>query len=318
MAERRPVRQDRLHAVTRPGPWPGRPGHGSRPSPSRSRRAVTCTVLGAAASRSSARSRPCRTPRPSGGRGPRRGSPAPRRGRPRPGRACAARRRTSSTNLRSRRSSLSARRRPRGCRSPSSRRRPRCCRHSSFHARFWSRQYSFCRRHSSFCRSVVSFQASLDATLPCSRIVAGGLGQLLAQRPDGLPDVLLHPAGELLRGGGELLLQLGQLVHAAFQLLAALVGQRVHLLALDDLVDDEAVGLQPGQPRVDRAGGGRVDPEEPVLQQPDHLVAVPRALLQQLQQVQPQPAVAENRAHVVLTSPSGVRRRRDRRRGRGG
>src|SRR5690606_29221307 len=40
-----------------------------------------------------------------------------------------------------------------------------------------------------------------------------------------------------------------------------------------------------------------------VLQQPDHLVPVPRALLQQLEQVQPKPRVAKHRTHD--SSPPG-------------
>ena len=44
-------------------------------------------------------------------------------------------------------------------------------------------------------------------------------------------------------------------------------------------------------------GEGAYRAHEAVLQQPDHLVAVARALVQQLEQVQPQPSVAEHGTH---------------------
>jgi len=60
--------------------------------------------------------------------------------------------------------------------------------------------------------------------------------------------------------------------------------------------------FEPGQPRVDRPGGGRVHAHEPVAQQPDDLVAVPGLLIEQPQQVQPEAAMAEYRTQ--LASPS--------------
>src|SRR5262249_43823575 len=141
--------------------------------------------------------------------------------------------------------------------------------------------------------------------------VPGHPGQLVAQRADRVADVLADLAGDVADRGGQLHLQVGQLVHAGLELLTALVGDREHLLALDHLVRAEALLLEPGQTRVDRAGRGGVDAEEAVLQQADHLVAVPRALLEQLEQVQPEPAVTENGTHSLsplssATSPETV------------
>src|SRR5690606_989979 len=141
--------------------------------------------------------------------------------------------------------------------------------------------------------------------------VLGHPRQLLAQSLDRVADVLLDLAGDVAHRGRDLLLQLLQLVEAGVQLGAALVGDGEDLLAADHLVGDQPLGLQAGQPRVDGARGGRVDAEEAVLQQPDHFVPVPRALLQQLEQIQPEPAVAEDGAHSFsplssVTSPETV------------
>src|SRR4029077_16033380 len=63
--------------------------------------------------------------------------------------------------------------------------------------------------------------------------------------------------------------------------------------------------LEPGQPRVDGPRRGRVDAHETVLKEPDDLVAVPRCFIQQLEQVEAQPAVAEHWAHGrPLSAPS--------------
>src|SRR5207248_5968786 len=63
----------------------------------------------------------------------------------------------------------------------------------------------------------------------------------------------------------------------------------------------------PGQPRVDRAGRGGVQAEEPVLQQPNQLVPVLGPLGEQLEQVQPQPPVTEHGAHDSNSSSTGRR-----------
>src|SRR5262249_46235896 len=62
-------------------------------------------------------------------------------------------------------------------------------------------------------------------------------------------------------------------------------------------VRDQPVRLHPGQPGVDRSGRRRVQAEEPVLQQPDQLVPVLGPVGEELEQVQPQPAVAEYGGH---------------------
>src|SRR5580704_9411496 len=132
--------------------------------------------------------------------------------------------------------------------------------------------------------------------------LAGGPGQLLAQAAHGLPDVLPDLAHDVADRGGQLLLELVELVAAAAQLLAAGLGDPVDLAAVHLVVRDQALFLQPGQPRVDRARGGRVDAHEPVTQQPDDLIAVPGLLIEQPEQVQPEASVAEYRTQ--LASPS--------------
>jgi hypothetical protein len=64
---------------------------------------------------------------------------------------------------------------------------------------------------------------------------------------------------------------------------------------------DKAVFLEPGQTWIDSAGGRRINAHEPVLQKPDDFVTVSWRFIEQLQQVQPEPAVPEYRAHK--TSP---------------
>src|SRR5690242_1719379 len=93
-------------------------------------------------------------------------------------------------------------------------------------------------------------------TRPWTRLahVPGGRCEFLAQAPDGFPDVLGDLAGDIADRSGDLFLQLGQVVHACVQLFPALVGDPVHLLAVNLVVSDQALFLQPGQPRVDRAG----------------------------------------------------------------
>src|SRR5579859_8115418 len=134
--------------------------------------------------------------------------------------------------------------------------------------------------------------------------VPGGAGYFLAQAADGLPDVFLHLAGDVPHGFGDLFLELGQVVHPFADLGAALLGQPVDLLAFYLVVGDQALFFQAGQPGVDGAGGGSVHTHETVLQQPDDLIAMLGGIVQQLEQVEPQPAVTEHRAHRA--SPSSV------------
>src|SRR6202021_1480590 len=101
--------------------------------------------------------------------------------------------------------------------------------------------------------------------------LAGGPGQLLAQAADGGPDVLAELAGDVADGLRQLLLELVELVAAAAQLLAARLGDPVDLAPVLLVVGDQALILEPGQPRVDRARGRGVDAHEPVPQQPDYL-----------------------------------------------
>src|SRR5207302_5170148 len=98
------------------------------------------------------------------------------------------------------------------------------------------------------------------------------------------------------------LLELVEFLAPAAQFLTARIGNAVDLAALNLVVCDQALFFQPGQPGVDRAGGGRVHAHEPVAQQPDNLVAVPGLLVEQPEQVQPEAAVAEYRTQ--LASPS--------------
>jgi hypothetical protein len=100
--------------------------------------------------------------------------------------------------------------------------------------------------------------------------------QFLANAADGLPDVLGYLPGNVAQRLGELVLKVGQVGQPAVDLLAALVGDAVDLLAVDFLMGHEAVFFKPGQSRIDGAGRGCVHAEEPVLEQPDYLVSVPR------------------------------------------
>ena len=136
----------------------------------------------------------------------------------------------------------------------------------------------------------------------------GGPGQLLPQVADRFPDVLAHLADDVADRRRQLLLELVELVAAVAQLLAPRLGDPVDLAAVLFVVGDQAFFFQPRQPGVDRAGRRGVDAHEPVAQQPDDLVAVPRLLVQQSQQVQPQPSMTEYRAHWVSLSISASAR----------
>src|ERR687887_782058 len=139
--------------------------------------------------------------------------------------------------------------------------------------------------------------ALLAAHLP------GGMLQLLLEVADGAAHLVADLAGQVADGAADVGLQLGQLVLPAAQLLAARLGDPVDLAAALLAAGDQALGLQPLQPRVDGARGGRVQAHEAVLEQADDLVAVPGLLVEQLEHVQAEPAVAEDRAHAG--SPSG-------------
>src|SRR5690606_28129955 len=95
----------------------------------------------------------------------------------------------------------------------------------------------------------------------------GGELELLAERADGVADVLLDRAGDVAHRLGELALQVVQVGAAVVQLLAAAVGEPVDLAAVHLLVGDQALLLQAGQARVDGPGRGRVHPHEAVPQQ---------------------------------------------------
>ena len=130
---------------------------------------------------------------------------------------------------------------------------------------------------------------------------------LAAQVARRAPHVVADLGGQLGDRVADLQLQVGQFAAAVGQFGAARVGDRVDLAAALGGVADQALGLQLGQPRVDGAGGGRVQALEALLQQPDHLVAVARRLVQQLQQVEAQAAVGEDGRHVRAPScRSGV------------
>src|SRR6185437_12324764 len=140
---------------------------------------------------------------------------------------------------------------------------------------------------------------------PVAAEVPGRPGDLLAQAANGVPHILGDLARDVPHRLRQFLFQLGQVVEPGLDLLAALVGDPVDLAPVDLVVGDQAVLLEPGQPRVDGAGGGRVDTHEAILEQADDLVAVPRRLIEQLQQVQPEPAVPEDGAHCASPVPSG-------------
>src|SRR6185437_8047146 len=132
--------------------------------------------------------------------------------------------------------------------------------------------------------------------------LTGRPGQLLAQAPHGLPDVLPDLTDDVADRRGQFLLELVELITAAAQFVAAGFGDPVDLAAVHLVVGDQALFLETGQPGVNRAGGGRVHAHEPVTQQPDYLVAVPGLLIEEPEQVQPEASMAEYRTQ--LASPS--------------
>jgi hypothetical protein len=101
-----------------------------------------------------------------------------------------------------------------------------------------------------------------------------GIGQFLAQVAHGLPDVLGDLTGNIPDRRGDLVLELAEVIGAVAEFLPALVGDPVDLAPVGFVVGDQALFLEPGQPRVDGPGGGGVDAHEPVLEQPDHLIPV--------------------------------------------
>ncbi len=96
----------------------------------------------------------------------------------------------------------------------------------------------------------------------------------------------------------DLQLQLVQLALPGGEFGAPGVGESVDLATALGAVGDQPLLLQLGEPRVDGAGRGRVQALEALLQQADDLVAVARGLVEQLEQVEPEPAVAEDGGHV--------------------
>src|SRR5215475_10832629 len=90
--------------------------------------------------------------------------------------------------------------------------------------------------------------------LVCPLELARGPAKFLAQGAHGLPDVLGDLAGDVADRRGDLFLKLGEVVQARVQFFPALVGDAVHLPAVGFVVRDEALFLEPGQPRVDRPG----------------------------------------------------------------
>src|SRR6266704_518567 len=77
-------------------------------------------------------------------------------------------------------------------------------------------------------------------------------GQLLAQGPHGLPDVLGDLAGDVADRRRDLLFEFGEVVEAGVQFLPALSGDAVDLPAVGLVVRDQALFLVPGQPGIDR------------------------------------------------------------------
>src|SRR5208283_773869 len=131
-------------------------------------------------------------------------------------------------------------------------------------------------------------------------LAAGGTrgpGQLLAEAAYRLPDVFLDLPDDIAHRVGQFLLELGQLVLAVPQFLAARLGDPVDLPPVQFVVWYPAFLFQPGQPRVDRPGRRGVHAHELIPQHPDHLIAVPGLLVEEPEQVEPEPAVAENRTH---------------------
>ena len=83
--------------------------------------------------------------------------------------------------------------------------------------------------------------------------LTGRPGQLLAEAAHGLPDVLPDLADDVADRRGQFFLELVELVAAAAQFLAAGLGDPVDLTAVYLIVRNQALFLQPGQARVDRA-----------------------------------------------------------------
>src|SRR5690606_37874386 len=134
------------------------------------------------------------------------------------------------------------------------------------------------------------------------RVLGGGL-PLFAQVADGVADVALDRLGDVPHRFGDLPFQVFEVPFPFPQFCAALVGEPVDLAPVDLFVGHEPFLFEAGQARVDGSGRRRVDPQEPVPQQADDLVAVPGAFVQQFQQVQAESAVAEDGGHA---SPFGI------------
>src|SRR5262249_23322663 len=104
-------------------------------------------------------------------------------------------------------------------------------------------------------------------------------------------------------------LQGGQLTSSRGKFGRSGIGDRIDLAATSLGVADESFGLHPRQTRGDGAGGGGGGTEEANLQQPDQLIPVLRPFGEQLEQVEPQAAVAEDGGHASSPKSASTGRR---------
>ena len=124
--------------------------------------------------------------------------------------------------------------------------------------------------------------------------LSGSAAQFLAQIPSAAMNVLADISRAVTYGLGDVVFDLVELVRATGEFLLASLGETEHLATGVEIVRHQPFGLEPREPRIDRPGGRRVRAEEAVLEEADQLVSVAGLLVQQVQQIETEPAVRED------------------------